>query len=395
MRPPTAAFAAPFETQTRLTQIAQAVMPMGMIADMVCPRIRTAYKFRYVAVLDARTRPEHMAWHGTVLRWDHPWWQTHYPPNGWRCRCTVMQLSEDDLEDDGFTPSDRPPPGSTRPWTNRRTGETVQVPAGIDPGFQHNVGLLGRVAPARQQLAEKIAAAPADLAAPAKVQELDDWIAAGRGERERLVAEAGGVEAPDFVGRFRGRLRDRLRAERGAGKTAADIAAGTGGKTTAAAVKRAAQELPESWVRQGNVLPLRAVRGSRRGRHRRGWGSNPAEITVAKDPGNPLHEYCHHLQVAMPGLDALFHKLHRRRTAGEARVRGGGGGPRERGRKDQYIEDYSGREYGSEETPLEVFTMAAQMLFHPLWGKETLRDLVRDDPEMLDLILGVLFRYDP
>ena len=37
----------PFETQTRLTQIAMAVPVEGMIADMVCPRVRTAYKFTY------------------------------------------------------------------------------------------------------------------------------------------------------------------------------------------------------------------------------------------------------------------------------------------------------------------------------------------------------------
>ena len=42
---------------------------------------------RYVAVLDARTRPEHRAWHGLILPIDHPLWDTHYPPNGWGCRC--------------------------------------------------------------------------------------------------------------------------------------------------------------------------------------------------------------------------------------------------------------------------------------------------------------------
>ena len=69
---------------------------------------------RYVAVLDGRTRPEHMEWHGTVLRFDHPFWETHYPPNGWRCRCLVQQLSDEELEDFGFSPSGGPPPGSGR-----------------------------------------------------------------------------------------------------------------------------------------------------------------------------------------------------------------------------------------------------------------------------------------
>ena len=106
---------------------------------------------RYSAVRDARTRPEHLAWHGTVLAWNHPFWRSHYPPNGWRCRCTVQQLSDEDLEDLGFTASEAPPAGwdATRDWENRRTGEVVQVPVGIDPGWGHNVGLAGRAAPVR------------------------------------------------------------------------------------------------------------------------------------------------------------------------------------------------------------------------------------------------------
>ena len=98
---------------------------------------------RYVAVQDKRTRPRHAAWHGTILRWNHPFWKTHYPPNGWACRCTVQQLSEDDLEEFGFVVSDAPPPDwdQTREWRNKRTGEVQRVPRGIARGFAHNVGL--------------------------------------------------------------------------------------------------------------------------------------------------------------------------------------------------------------------------------------------------------------
>lgn len=39
----------------------------------------------YDAVDDSRTRPEHAAWDGIVLPADHPFWQTHYPPNGYNC----------------------------------------------------------------------------------------------------------------------------------------------------------------------------------------------------------------------------------------------------------------------------------------------------------------------
>ena len=125
---------------------------------------------RYVAVADAATRPDHMAWHGTILRWDDPWWDTHFAPNGWGCRCLVMQLSDDDLAAFGFDPSPGPPPGSqvTRPWTNKRTGKLHHIPTGIDPGFAHNVGKLGRAEPAQRMLEDKIAAAAPDIAAAAR-----------------------------------------------------------------------------------------------------------------------------------------------------------------------------------------------------------------------------------
>ena len=125
---------------------------------------------RYVAVLDARTRPEHMAWHGTILPWDHPWWQTHNPPNGWFCRCMVQQLDDEDLEEFGFSPSAGPPEGSerTRPWTNKRTGETIQVPVGIDPGFAHNVGQIDLSADAERRFEERLRSASPDIAEAAR-----------------------------------------------------------------------------------------------------------------------------------------------------------------------------------------------------------------------------------
>ncbi|MFQ5566158.1 MAG: PBECR2 nuclease fold domain-containing protein [Paracoccaceae bacterium] len=94
---------------------------------------------RYSAVLDSRTRPKHRAWHGTVLGFDHVWWNTHYPPNGWRCRCTVQQFSEADLKRQGFRVTEAPR-GISRPFENRRTGQVVAAPDGIDPGFAFNIG---------------------------------------------------------------------------------------------------------------------------------------------------------------------------------------------------------------------------------------------------------------
>ncbi|MEI6418580.1 MAG: phage minor head protein [Sphingomonadales bacterium] len=94
---------------------------------------------RYSAILDRRTRPEHRAWHGTVLPVDHPWWRTHFPPNGWFCRCNVQQLSERDLKRYGYQVSPEAPAG--RPTLYRSsTGFESVVPPGVDPGFGNNPG---------------------------------------------------------------------------------------------------------------------------------------------------------------------------------------------------------------------------------------------------------------
>lgn len=105
----------------------------------------------YSAVLDSRTRPQHRAWHRIILPIDHLFWRTHFPPNGWRCRCTVIQAGDALLASRGWTvTTDEALATSgwkkTRPWLNKRTGRTLTVPAGIDPGFGYNVGLSRRAA---------------------------------------------------------------------------------------------------------------------------------------------------------------------------------------------------------------------------------------------------------
>ncbi|KJV38710.1 phage head protein, partial [Acinetobacter indicus] len=44
-----------------------------------------------------------------VLPIDHPFWLTHYPPLGYRCRCTVIALTEKEALKYGITPDDQLP----------------------------------------------------------------------------------------------------------------------------------------------------------------------------------------------------------------------------------------------------------------------------------------------
>ena len=54
---------------------------------------------KYRTIGDERVRDEHAALNGTVKPVDDPFWSTHYPPNGWRCRCNVVQTAEDATTD--------------------------------------------------------------------------------------------------------------------------------------------------------------------------------------------------------------------------------------------------------------------------------------------------------
>jgi len=42
-------------------------------------------------------RPLHVSWDGLTLPPDHPFWQTHFPPNGWGCMCRVTAVSKEDF----------------------------------------------------------------------------------------------------------------------------------------------------------------------------------------------------------------------------------------------------------------------------------------------------------
>ncbi|WKE64344.1 PBECR2 nuclease fold domain-containing protein [Gallaecimonas kandeliae] len=90
-------------------------------------------------------RPDHLSWDKLVLPKDDPWWRTHFPQNGWGCTCTVRGYTEGQFQRLGLEIGQAPEQG-TYQWTNKKTGEVLEVPKGIDPGFDYSVGeaSLGR-----------------------------------------------------------------------------------------------------------------------------------------------------------------------------------------------------------------------------------------------------------
>lgn len=110
---------------------------------------RTKDRFPFVmyrTMRDERVRASHRPWDGVTLPVDHPWWRTHFPPNGWRCRCTAFAVDEKGMERyrrAGFKVKTEAPEERWVEFTNKRTGEVSQVPYGVDPGFAYNPGAVG------------------------------------------------------------------------------------------------------------------------------------------------------------------------------------------------------------------------------------------------------------
>src|SRR5207302_8707050 len=48
----------------------------------------------YQTMGDAKVRPEHAALEGLVLPADSPFWDTHFPPWDWGCRCIAIPISD-------------------------------------------------------------------------------------------------------------------------------------------------------------------------------------------------------------------------------------------------------------------------------------------------------------
>lgn len=118
----------------------------------------------YDHVQSAHERPEHVSWDGIVLPVDDPWVASHWPVKAWGCKCSMIQVGQRQLDRMGKT-VDSAPAEKWVTYTNKRTGDTQEVPAGVDPAFYYPPG--GRLASLGQMLADKVERAPASIGAAA------------------------------------------------------------------------------------------------------------------------------------------------------------------------------------------------------------------------------------
>jgi hypothetical protein len=198
-----------YETNLRSSYAAGRYAQLMALID-----VRPYWRYRHSdAVL--HPRPLHLAWNGLVIAANDPWWQKHYPPNGWGCQCTVEALNDRDLARLGKDGPDTAPDDGTQIVTVGTRGpspRTVETPTGVDPGFGYSPGAdawLREQAQRAFQLAEAQAqsdwqpllqTAAEDLGLPARIplvpvpvplgERLDDAAAVTQALRELLGADA-------------------------------------------------------------------------------------------------------------------------------------------------------------------------------------------------------------
>ena len=117
-------------------------------------------------------RQDHESWDGFILPKNDPFWDSHFPPNGWGCKCYTRAVTESQrkkYEAEGIPVPPRAdgsgggtlrikteaPPDTYRSFFNERTGTLERIPKGISPGFNWNQGNARRSTAALEQLVQK------------------------------------------------------------------------------------------------------------------------------------------------------------------------------------------------------------------------------------------------
>jgi SPP1 gp7 family putative phage head morphogenesis protein len=88
----------------RLETIYRTNMATSFQAGRMAQQLQLANRrpyWQYITVGDGRTRPSHSELHGkVVLASNRAFWDAHYPPNGYNCRCRVRAMNEKQLQRD-------------------------------------------------------------------------------------------------------------------------------------------------------------------------------------------------------------------------------------------------------------------------------------------------------
>lgn len=224
---------------------------------------------------------------------------------------------------------------------------------------------------------------------------LDDYIGWGDTRRAALMKKARDAQG------FQRELLADLAASRPIGTAAKLVSRGRGAQF----VEQASLRFPDDWTKAADRLGPLSVQFMP-GRASYGPSPDGSGAIRTRDITSAVHEYTHRLQHALPKLDDFFQEIHQRRTTGEPirplryLIPGSGYAIREVAQKDQYVNAYQGRIYRDpghvylgQHGALEVMTMAFEALLgdHPV----KLQEMLDRDREMLNLAIGLLYRYAP
>lgn len=93
----------------------------GHYKAMTDPEVRKRRPYwQYQTAGDGNVRPSHAAMEGRVYRCDDPIWDVWYPPNGFRCRCIVVSMTEEQVRQRGLAVDDLMPHE-----VDMKTGEAI------------------------------------------------------------------------------------------------------------------------------------------------------------------------------------------------------------------------------------------------------------------------------
>jgi|GEM_PF-1250663 len=168
--------------------------------------------WRYTHGGSKKPRPEHLAWDGLILRADDPWWQTHYPPNGWGCSCKVFAVSERELRRRSIDPDKLtdgqcvrigadgkaalgaiPFKGETYEWTSKDGTRQETLPRGVQPGWAYNVGKAGAAEKQREENVRQEMESQSPIPLGLSRDKRDDLIRAHLRSRAAAEKKAGAV----------------------------------------------------------------------------------------------------------------------------------------------------------------------------------------------------------
>ncbi|WP_275789710.1 PBECR2 nuclease fold domain-containing protein [Pararhizobium gei] len=190
-----------FETNIRTSYMA------GRLKQMRDPdviRLRPFWEYRHGETRQPKNpRARHLAWHGTILRHDDPWWNTHFPPNDWLCSCGVRTLSLADLKRRGKSGPDQAPGDLFTPIIDPVTGQLSERPQGVGYGWDYQPGHLweqGLVPSSLMDQANPLLSNPRMAVSIDAPEPIDTLVAAAKPFAAKPLAS--GLGAEDYVRAF-------------------------------------------------------------------------------------------------------------------------------------------------------------------------------------------------